>query len=47
MVFNVSLRSYIIRQDQLRIFMPKYTGKEGESQYNIHKYVVNVNECDK
>jgi hypothetical protein len=47
MVVNASLRSYIIRQDQLRIFMPKYMGKGGESQYNIHKYVVNVNESDK
>ena len=46
-VVNASLRSYIIHQDQLRIFTPKYTGKGGESQYNIHKYVVNVNESDK
>jgi uncharacterized membrane protein SpoIIM required for sporulation len=27
MVVNASLRSYIIHQDQLRIFTPKYTGK--------------------
>ena len=33
MVVNASLRSYIIHQDQLRIFMPKYTG-EGDN-YNI------------
>ena len=30
MVDNASLRSYIIHQDQLRIFTPKSQGKKGE-----------------
>ena len=32
MVVNASLRSYIIHQDQLRIFTPKYTG--GRDNHN-------------
>ena len=33
MVVNAFLRSYIIHQDQLRIFTPKYTG--GRDNHNI------------
>ena len=33
MVANASLRSYIIHQDQLRIFTPKYT--KGRDNHNI------------
>ena len=33
MVVNASLRSYIIHQDQLRIFMSKYT--RGRDNHNI------------
>ena len=33
MVVNASLRSYIIHQDRLRIFTPKYMG--GRDNHNI------------
>jgi hypothetical protein len=44
---NASLRSYIIHRDQSGLSRPfLQRGKNGEySQYNIHKYVVNVNKA--
>ena len=39
MIVNASLRSYIIHQDQLRIFTPKYTREKGGENNNIHNVV--------
>ena len=36
---NASLRSYVIHQDQLRIFMPKSQGKKEGGNNNIHNVV--------
>ena len=38
-VVNASLRSYVIHQDQLRIFTPKSQRKKKEENNNIHNVV--------
>jgi hypothetical protein len=46
MVVKTSLRSYIVHHDQSGLSRPNHKGKNGGySQYNIHKYVVNVNKA--